>query len=104
MDPATLAIVLKQLVPLFGMLFVFGMPVAIVWTAKHFKLKNRELELEAQLHGKELELRLRTLEARQAAIESAFGALGGRFPTPLQDRPSMVETPGSSADPADISN
>jgi hypothetical protein len=93
MDPALAKVLAHALIPIVSCLVVFGMPVAIVFINKHFKLKNRELELDAELHGKELEMRLRSLEARQAAIESALGAIGGRPPARLEEHAE----PGSSA-------
>jgi len=101
MDPASLSILLKNLVPIFAILFVFGMPVAIVWTAKHFNLKHRELELEAQLHGKELELRLRSLEARQVAVETALTAIGAAppvAPPSAGQRMSLLEPPATGSE------
>jgi hypothetical protein len=96
-NPAVLAILLKNLAPIFAIIFTFGMPVAVVWTIKHFKLKHRELDLEAELHGKELDLRLRSLEARQAAVESALTAIGARpLPAPVEQRMSLLEGPASS--------
>jgi hypothetical protein len=98
-NPAVLTTLLESLVPLVAILFTFGMPVAIVWTVKHFKLKHRELDLEEQLHTKELELRLRTIEARQAAVESALTAIGARpSETPsLEQRVSLLEPPATSS-------
>jgi hypothetical protein len=94
MDPAVASTLAHALVPVLSCLFVFGMPVAIVFITKHFKLKNRELELEAELHSRELEMRLRSLEARQSAIESALGVIGGRPPASLEERAS-AEASGS---------
>jgi hypothetical protein len=101
MDPSVVSILASNITPVLATLFTFGMPVAIVWIVKHFKLKNRELELEAQIHSKDLELRLRTLEARQAAVEAALGALGGRPPNSLQERMSMLEPPAPAAAPGE---
>src|SRR5438128_9873304 len=67
MDPAStaaLAILVKGLVPILGALICLGMPVALVFRLKHFKLRHRELELEAELHGKQTQARLAAIEAR----------------------------------------
>jgi len=98
MDPASLSILLHNLVPIIAILFTFGCPVAIVWVLKHFQYKKRELELEAELHGREMEMRLRTLEARQAAVETALGALGGRAvgAPGVDQRMSLLEPPATS--------
>ena len=102
MDPIAMQKLVMYLVPIVAILATFGTPVAIVWVIKHFKLRHRELDLEAQLHGKELELRLRTLEARQAAIETALTAIGSRpveqKASPVEQRVSLLEPPGTSAE------
>jgi hypothetical protein len=100
MDPASLSILLHNLVPIIAIVFTFGCPVAIIWVFKHFQYKKRELELEAELHGREMEMRLRTLEARQGAVETALGALGGRTlgAQPLEQRVSLLDAPGTSSE------
>jgi hypothetical protein len=100
MDPAVVAIIAHNLAPAIAAITVFAMPVAIVWINKYFKLKNRELELEAELHSKEVEMRLKSLEARQAAIESALGVIGGRPPAELEERLSVVEPPSAAGEGA----
>jgi hypothetical protein len=102
-DPATLSILLHNLVPIVAIVITFGFPVAIIWVVKHFQYKKRELELEAELHGREMEMRLRTLEARQAAVETALGALGGRpLPAPqVEQRMSLLEPPATSSETAE---
>jgi len=97
MEPAQLAILAKALVPIFAVLIVFGMPVVILFTLKHFKLRHRELELEAEMHGKQTQTRLASIEARLGVIESALGAIARGQPL-LQERMSMLEPPASSAD------
>ena len=92
MEPAQLAILAKALVPIFAVLIVFGMPVVILFTLKHFKLRHRELELEAELHGKQTQLRLQALEARLGAIEAALGALGPARSS-AQERTALLEPP-----------
>ena len=103
LDPASLKYMAQILVPIVAILAVFGMPVAVLWVAKHYKLRNRELDLEAQLHGKELELRLKTLEARQAAIETALTAIGAKSMehASLEQRVSLLEPPATSAESPD---
>ena len=102
MDPIAMQKLVMYLVPIIAILATFGAPVAIVWMVKHFKLKHRELDLEAQLHGKELELRLRTLEARQAAVETALTAIGAKPSLPpVEQRMSLLESPGTSSEPGE---
>lgn len=87
MDPASLSILLHNLVPIVSILAVFGMPVGIVWTIKHHKYKMRELELEE--HGGR---RMASLEARLAAIEAALG-VQPQLGSPAQHRAAMLEAP-----------
>src|SRR3982750_3619323 len=106
LDPASLKYMAEILVPSIAILATFGMPVAIIWLVKHFKLRNRELDLEAQLHGKELELRLKTLEVRQAAMEAPLPPSGAKSMEPaaassLEKRVSLLEGPAPSAESAD---
>src|SRR5712671_65148 len=102
MDPAStaaLAILVKGLVPVLGALIVLGTPAVIVFTVKHFKLRHRELDLEAELHGKQTQARLAAIEARLGTLETALGALvRGPAPAALQDRRSLLEGPPSSSD------
>jgi hypothetical protein len=102
MDPIALQKLVMYMVPVVAILATFGAPVAIVWMVKHFKLRHRELDLEAELHGKELELRLRTLEARQAAVETALTVMGARpSPAPVEQRMSLLEPPATSGESAE---
>ena len=102
MDPAStaaLAILVKGLVPVLGALICLGMPVALVFTLKHFKLRHRELELEAELHGRQTQTRLAAIEARLGTLETALGALArGPVPSALPDRRSLLEAPPSSSE------
>ncbi|HEY4122073.1 MAG TPA: hypothetical protein VGM56_29605 [Byssovorax sp.] len=60
------------LVPIIALLSVFGMPVAIVYVLKYFRLKEQELRLEEAIaRGEQTKL----LEARVAKLESTLGAL-----------------------------
>jgi hypothetical protein len=102
MDPnstAALAVLVNGLVPVLGALVCLGMPVAFVFTLKHFKLRHRELELEAELHGKQTQARLAAIEARLGTLETALGALvHGPVTAALEDRRSLLEGPPSSTD------
>ncbi|MFL5311547.1 MAG: hypothetical protein ACJ79H_13935 [Myxococcales bacterium] len=101
MDPAStaaLAILMKGLAPVLVALISFGLPAFIVYTVKHFKLRHRELELEAELHGKQTQARLAAIEARLGTLETALGALvRGPVPAALQDRRSLLEARSSSS-------
>jgi len=71
---AALAILMRAY-PILGILICLGMPAVIVFTVKHFKLRHRELELEAELHGNQTQARLAAVEARLGTLETALGAL-----------------------------
>jgi len=101
MDPATLTALAEALVPAFGVLVCFGLPVALVFTVKHFKLRHRELDLEAELHGKQTQARLAAIEARLGMLEAALGALvrGPAAELP-PERLAMLEPPASTSEAA----
>src|SRR5207244_11592890 len=106
MDPAStaaLAVLMKGLAPVLVALIVLGMPAVIVFTVKHFKLRHRELELEAELHGKQTQARLAAIEARLGSLETAPGVLvRGPVPAPMQERKPLLEaSPSSSEETAD---
>jgi hypothetical protein len=59
-------------IPIVAMLSIFGMPVAIIYVLKHFRLKERELALEA---GVDAEEKYKRLEARLDRIEKLLGSM-----------------------------
>ena len=61
--------------PFLGVLACGAIPVTLVFMSKHFKLRTRELELEAELHGRDSQARLQAMETRLAAMEGALGSL-----------------------------
>jgi uncharacterized membrane protein len=67
--------VVESIVPVVALLGCAAVPVVLVFINKYFKLRTRELELEAELHGRVLASRLQTLELRQQAVESALQSL-----------------------------
>jgi len=68
MDPVTI----KALIPIVSVLAVFGAPVALVFVSRYFKLKHRELEIDAEIQKKFTEEARRGLEARVTSLESAM--------------------------------
>jgi HD superfamily phosphodiesterase len=79
------------LIPIVALLAVFGMPVAIVWTVFHFRLRSRELDLEegkapkqlqaAQKERKQLEERVENLESIAEdfdGVDKAYAIQAGR--------------------------
>ncbi len=71
-------------VPVVAMLVVFGMPVAIVYVIKHFRLKEKELQLEA---AEDADERYKRLEGRLDRMEKMLGAMHSEIralPPPAQ--------------------
>ena len=79
MDPSVAKAISEVLGPFLGLLALGGIPVALVFLSKHFKLRTRELELEAELHGRESQARLQAMETRLSGLESAIGSLVQTF-------------------------
>ena len=90
MNPEMLA----PLIPMVATLIVFGMPVAIVFINRYFKLKNRELELDAEHQKKWTEEQRRQLEARvqnlEVAMQATLQTLASRGPLA---QPAMPAAP-----------
>jgi hypothetical protein len=73
------------IVPIVALITIFGMPVAIVYVLKHFKVKERELALqerELSLEAgsdagkfKQLEVRLDRMERLLGSVEAQLRAL-----------------------------
>jgi hypothetical protein len=75
MDPAFAKAISEVLGPFLGVLACGAIPVTLVFLSKHFKLRSRELDLEAELHGRDSQARLQALETRLSAMEGALGSL-----------------------------
>lgn len=75
MDPSLAQAVSEVLGPFLGVLACGAIPVTLIYISKHFKLRTRELELEAELHGRDSQARLQALETRLSAMEGALGSL-----------------------------
>ena len=75
MDPSVIRALAEVIGPVFGVLACGAIPITLVFLIKHFKLKTRELELEAELHGRDAQARLQALETRLCAMEGALGSL-----------------------------
>ena len=63
---------IAPLIPMVVTLITLGMPVAIVFIVKYFKLKHRELDLDAEHQKKWTEEQRRQLEHRVASLENAM--------------------------------
>jgi hypothetical protein len=95
MDPASFSLLVKALEPALGLLALAVGPIGILWIWKHHKLRERELEIEAQMLTKGAEARLTAIEHRLAAIEQAVGAPSQRS---LEERAALLEGPATPAE------
>jgi hypothetical protein len=97
------AAMLEMLVPIIAILTTFGFPVALVFTFKWFKLKEKELQLEAEMRktaGEALEARVQRLESVILALDADLRA---RLSAAAPPRAELFEAPaaqeGSQPDP-----
>jgi len=92
---------IQALIPIVSVLAVFGFPVAIVFVLKYFKLKERELALEAESRERTqkqqvaIEQRVERLEGVLLSLDHDVRArLGIEQPAaPLSSRPELLEAP-----------
>jgi hypothetical protein len=95
MDPILFPLA-NALAPLLALIAVCGSVVGFYWVGKHYKLRQREIELEAELHGKRIEAQLRAMEVRMAAVENA---ILGRPPLGTAgERAALLEPPPALPD------
>ena len=95
---------LAALIPIVSVLAVFGFPVAIVFVIKYFKLKERELALEADSRERSqrqqlaIEQRVERLEGVLLSLDHDVRArLGIEQPAaPLPSRPELLEGPAGA--------
>ena len=84
----------EALIPIVSILAVFGMPVAIVFVAKFFKLKEKEIALEGEAQ-RWAEKQSAQLEARVQRLESVLMSLDQdlrtRLSRPLLQQPARPE-------------
>lgn len=97
MDPSMWRAIAEAVAPCCAILALGAVPFSLVFLNKHFKLKTRELELEAELHGRESQSRIRAMETRQLAMEGALQQLVNS----LQHR-SELTAPPPHAGPVEI--
>jgi hypothetical protein len=98
MDPQVLHSLGEVIGPAIAILVMGAIPISIVFMNKYFKLKTREMELDAELHSRELDARLHAVEARQGATESAITALANGLSI---GRSAMLEPPRAEAQKSD---
>ncbi len=82
----------EAIIPVVALLVTFGCPVALVFVWKWFKLKDRELTVDAEIRrtsGAALEQRVQRLEsiilALDADVRAKIGA--GAMPSHLMEAP-----------------
>ena len=97
---------LQMLIPITAILVVFGFPVALVFTFKWFKLKEKELQLEAEMRKSAagaLEARVQRLESVILALDGELRTKIGALPPPrelMQAPPDKAaEQPGPTMEP-----
>ena len=86
----------RMLIPIVAILVTFGFPVALVFTFKWFKLKEKELQLEAEMRktaGQALESRVQRLESVILALDADLRAkLGDGSRSDLFEAPATQES------------
>jgi hypothetical protein len=97
---------LQFLIPIVAILAVFGLPVALVFVFKYFKLKDRELQLEADAQRwvreqhQLLEGRVQRLESVVLSLDQELRArLATSEPPELPERASPTNE-GAAAPPS----
>lgn len=93
MDPLIVRALAEALAPTVAILGISIIPISIVFMTKYFKLRTREMELDAESHGRELEGRLRALESRQGATESVLSALASGVSNGREMNRNLMEAP-----------
>lgn len=102
---------LELLIPIIAILATFAFPVALVFTFKWFKLKEKELQIDAELRktaGQALEARVQRLESVLLALDADLRTRIAAAPpvrhTELMEAPAMQEGGQADlfADPAKI--
>lgn len=90
------ASILQMLIPIIAILVTFAFPVALVFTFKWFKLKDKELQIDSELRrtaGQALEARVQRLESVILALDSDLRARLDSGAPPL--RSELFEPPAS---------
>jgi hypothetical protein len=86
-----------ELIVALALLVLVAAPIVWLFVSRHFKLKEKELELEAQTRRDWAALQGKTLDARLTARERAFATLGGAVHQQLpQSAREALETPHDS--------
>jgi hypothetical protein len=91
--------VTPELVVAFTFLVVAAAPVVWLFVSRHFKLREKELELEAQTRRDWAALQGKTLDARLTALETVVATLGGGVRPQLPHRAALEAPPDSQSGP-----
>ena len=89
---------LQVFIPIVAILVVFGFPVALIFTLKWFKLKDKELQLETEVRktsGQAMEARVQRLESIILSLDADLRARLGSAPDQRSDlfqAPAMEES------------
>jgi hypothetical protein len=86
---------LQMLIPIIAILVTFAFPVALVFTFKWFKLKEKELQLEAEMRktaGQALESRVQRLESVILALDADLRA---KLNVAAPSRTELFEAPAT---------
>ena len=86
---------LQVFIPIVAILVVFGFPVALIFTLKWFKLKDKELQLESEMRktsGQALEARVQRLESIILSLDADLRARVGSAPG---QRSELFEAPAT---------
>jgi len=94
-DPASLAVVMKELAPVLVALSFTVLPIGIIWLRHVHKIRMREMDLEEKMLPRNVEARLASIEDRLGGIERALGA---PVRDPLRERAGMLEGPASGGE------
>ena len=83
---------LETLIPIIAIVATFGFPCVLVYLFKFFKLKEKELQIDAELRktaGQALEARVQRLESVLLALDADLRSKLGAMP----QRPELMEAP-----------
>jgi hypothetical protein len=89
------ASILQMLIPIIAILVTFAFPVALVFTFKWFKLKDKELQIDSELRrtaGQALEARVQRLESVILTLDADVRA---RLSSGAPPRSDLFEAPAS---------
>lgn len=102
-DANTIRALTEMVAPVMICLIISASVLGGIFMGKHFKLRAKELELEAHLHTREAEARLRAMETRQAATEAAVTSLIGLAQAQQRFDPQLASSPPDHVGPKVVS-